>query len=82
MDTFMDKLSEKFTAQELIKANAAAETEEMERLKAQVKEYTECLNRMQQICADMEQTTQAVKTQMEQTAASVGNHVTQAAESW
>ncbi len=56
MDTFMDKLAQKFTAQEMIKANAAAETEEMNRLRAQVQEYTECLNRMQQICAQIEQT--------------------------
>ena len=33
MDTFMDKLAQKFTANELIKANTAAETEERNLLK-------------------------------------------------
>ena len=61
MDTFMDKLAQKFTAQEMIKANAAAETEEMNRLRAQVQEYTECLNRMQKICAEIEQTAAEAK---------------------
>ncbi|MBR1771633.1 MAG: hypothetical protein IJ747_06350 [Lachnospiraceae bacterium] len=54
MDTFMDKLSEKLTAQEMIQANAAAETEEMNRLKEQVQEYTQCLDRMKTISADIE----------------------------
>lgn len=56
MDTFMDKLAQKFTAQEMIKANTAAETEELERLRLQVQEYTDCLNRMQQICGEMDET--------------------------
>lgn len=61
MDTFMDKLAQKFTAQEMIKANAAAEAEEMNRLKIQVQEYTECLNRMQRLCDEMERTAEAAK---------------------
>ena len=65
MDTFMDKLAQKFTAQEIIKANAAAETEEMNRLKVQVEEYTGCLNRMKQICADMEQAVESAKDKMD-----------------
>ena len=65
MDTFMERLAEKFTAQELIKANETAEKEEMDRLRAQVQEYTECLDRMKQICADMEQTADAAKGKVE-----------------
>ncbi len=61
MDTFMDRLAQKFTAQEMIKANAAAEAEELNRLREQVQEYTECLDRMQQICAEMERTSEAAK---------------------
>ncbi len=49
MDTFMDKLAQKLTAQEMIRANSAAETEEMELLKEQVKEYKECLDRLEQL---------------------------------
>ncbi len=52
MDTFMDKLAQKLTAQEMIKANTAADAEEMKKLKAQVKEYREILNQMQKLVAD------------------------------
>ncbi|MBE5866666.1 MAG: hypothetical protein E7292_10740 [Lachnospiraceae bacterium] len=65
MDTFMDKLAQKFTAQELIKANSLAETEEMNRLKVQVEEYTGCLNRMKQICVEMEQAVETAKDKMD-----------------
>lgn len=61
MDTFMDKLAQRFTAQEMIKANSAAEVEEMNKLKAQVETYTQCLNRMQDICAELEQTAEVAK---------------------
>lgn len=54
MDTFMDKLAHKLTAQEMIKANTAADTEEMNRLKAQVKEYNECLMKMKQVSGELQ----------------------------
>lgn len=47
MDTFMDKLAHKLTAQEMIKANSAADAEEMKKLKNQVKEYRDVLDQMQ-----------------------------------
>lgn len=65
MDTFMDKLAQRFTAQEMIKANSAAEAQEMSRLKEQVKEYTECLDHMRKLCAEMEQTAAAAKDKMD-----------------
>ena len=43
MDTFMDKLAQKLNAQEMIKANSAADAEEMDQLKSQLREYDECL---------------------------------------
>ena len=49
MDMFMDKLAQKLTAQEIIKANTAADTEEMNRLKNQVAEYNECLQKLQDL---------------------------------
>uniref|UniRef100_UPI00405665A0 hypothetical protein n=1 Tax=Acetatifactor sp. TaxID=1872090 RepID=UPI00405665A0 len=49
MDTFMDKLAQKLTAQEMIKANTAADAEEMNKLKSQVQEYQEILDRMKQL---------------------------------
>jgi len=49
MDTFMDKLAQKLNAQEMIKANSAADAEEMSRLKSQVEGYKECLDKVQQL---------------------------------
>lgn len=65
MDTFMDKLAQKFTAQEIIKANTAAETEELDRLKAQVEQYGACLNRMQELCGDMERSAASVQEKLD-----------------
>ncbi len=63
MDTFMDKLAQKFTAQEIIKANSAAEAAELQRTRDQVQKYNDCLQEMKQVNAD----TKAALTQMEQT---------------
>ena len=46
MDLFMDKLSSKSTAQEIIKANTAADVEELNRWKKQAADYSECLMKM------------------------------------
>ena len=42
MDTFMDNLAQRLSAQEMISANTAAEAEELNQLKVQVKDYDEC----------------------------------------
>lgn len=39
MDTFIDKIAQKFTAQDVIKANAEAEERELQRLREQIAEY-------------------------------------------
>lgn len=52
MDIFMDKLAQRATAQEIIKANTAADLEELNRLKNQVGEYNECLARLQKLLED------------------------------
>ena len=49
MDMFMDKLAQKLNAQEIIRANSAADAEEMNKLKNQVEEYNRCLTRLQQL---------------------------------
>lgn len=49
MESFMDKLAQKFNAQDMIKANAQAEAAEMERLQRQVEQYEACLNDMQKL---------------------------------
>ncbi len=52
MDTFMDKLAQRFTAQEMIKANAAAEAAELQRTREQIKKYNDCLQEMKQVNDD------------------------------
>lgn len=49
MDTFMDKLAQKFTAGEIIKANSAADMADVEKLKSQMEEYEQCLQEMRQV---------------------------------
>ena len=52
MDMFMDKLAQKLTAQEIIKANTTAEAEELNRLRNQIDEYDKCLAKLQQLLED------------------------------
>ncbi len=62
MDTFMDKLAQKLNAQEMIKANSAADAEEMDQLKSQLREYDECLAQMQQVNKELK----AINHEMEE----------------
>lgn len=52
MDMFMDKLAHKLTAQEIIKANTAADVEELNKLKNQIAEYNECVTKLQKLIDD------------------------------
>lgn len=49
MDNFMDKLAQKFSAQEMIKANSQAEAEELKRLQMQVSEYEKILQEIRKL---------------------------------
>lgn len=49
MDNFMDKLAQRFNAQEMIRANAQAEAQELERLRQQVKAYDECMQEIRKL---------------------------------
>ena len=49
MDNFMDKLAQKFNAQEIIKANSQAEAAEMKKLQLQVSEYEKILQEMRKL---------------------------------
>ena len=49
MDNFMDKLAQKISAQEMIKANSQAEAEELQRLQMQVSEYEKILQEMRKL---------------------------------
>ena len=49
MDNFMDKLAQRFNAQEIIKANSQAEAQETGRLREQLKVYDEYLQEMRKL---------------------------------
>ena len=53
MDSFIDRLAHRFTAQEIIKANATAEAEELKRTREQVRQYETCLEEMKQVNESM-----------------------------
>jgi Skp family chaperone for outer membrane proteins len=46
MDTFTDRLTQRLNAQEIIKANSAAEVEKMQKLQNEVRDYQECVAQM------------------------------------
>ena len=69
MDTFMDKLAQKLNAQEMIKANSAADAEEMDQLKSQLREYDECLAQMQQVNKELKAINQEMEKLMSETIA-------------
>lgn len=49
MDNFMDKLAQKLNAQEMIKANAAAEAAQMDKMQSQIAEYDEAFQEMRKL---------------------------------
>jgi len=53
MDTFMDQLSQKLNAQQIIRANGEAESEAMGVMRTQVREYQECLDRMKTVADEL-----------------------------
>ncbi len=73
MDTFMDKLASKFNAQEMIRANSAAEARENERLQKEVEVYKQCLQEMRQIslqnASTADEVAELVKASMDKIAA-------------
>lgn len=49
MDNLMDKIAQKLSAQEVIRANAAADAAQMEKLESQVAEYDACMKEMRRL---------------------------------
>ena len=80
MDMFMDKLAQKLTAQEIIKANTAADVEELNKLKNQIAEYNECLVKLQKLIDDGAARFPGIRTGEEETARALeeGNGRTEA----
>ncbi|MGN1315114.1 MAG: hypothetical protein ACI4VG_08920 [Lachnospiraceae bacterium] len=61
MDNFIDKLAQKFTAGEVIRANQAAEEQELKRLRLQVSEYEKCLQEMRKLQLRNTETAESIK---------------------
>ncbi len=49
MDNFMDKIAQKLSSQEAIRANSAADAAQIEKLQAQVEEYDACIKEMRKL---------------------------------
>lgn len=60
MDNFMDKLAQKLTAQEMIKANSAADAAELEHLQNQLAQYDACLQEMRKLSLKNVETTDKI----------------------
>lgn len=65
MDGFMDKIAQKLSAQEAIRANAAADAAQMERLEAQVAEYDACIKEMRKLNLRNAENEQKLKEMLE-----------------
>ena len=66
MDSFMDKLAQKFNAQEMIKANTLAEEKELQKAQIQASEYKEYLEQMKQLNEENAELTQKVQALIEE----------------
>lgn len=74
MDNFMDKVAQKLTSQDMIRANAAADAAEMENLETQValfkeqmEKYDDCLQEMRKLNLKNIESAQGVQDLAEQT---------------
>lgn len=68
MDNLMDRLAQRWNAQEIIKANTAAEAEEVNKLRAQVKEYQESLEQMRGVCNDLKEVSASMEQRLRENA--------------
>ena len=66
MDNFMDKLAQRLTAQEMIKANSAADAAELERLQKQLAQYDACLQEMRKLSLKNIETTDKIGTLLDE----------------
>ncbi len=73
MDSFIDRLAHRFTAQEIIKANATAEAEELKRTREQVRQYETCLEEMKTVNESMKETLSKLETAMSTDMAAADN---------
>lgn len=66
MDSFMDKLAQKFNAQEMIKANTVAEEKELEKKRAEAEEYKAYLQQMKDLNRENAELTEKIEAWMQQ----------------
>ena len=61
MDSFMDKLAQKFNAQEMIKANSEAEQKELQKVQEQASEYKSYLEEMKKLNQENAELTEKIE---------------------
>lgn len=66
MDNFMDKLAQRLTAQEMIKANSAADAAELERLQKQLAQYDACLQEMRKLSLNNTENTDKINVLLDE----------------
>lgn len=66
MDNFMDKLAQRFNAQEIIKANSHAEAQELGKLREQMQTYDECMKEMRKLNLKNVETAEQLRTLAQQ----------------
>ena len=71
MDNLMDKIAQKLSAQEVIRANAAADAAQMEKLEAQVAEYDACMKEMRKLNLKNVENEQKLKELLEESSVQI-----------
>lgn len=72
MDNFMDKIAQKLGAQEAIRANAAADAAQMEKLEEQVAQYDACMKEMRKLNLKNVENEQKVKELLNESSKKIG----------
>lgn len=73
MDNFMDKIAQKLSSQEVIRANSAADAVQIERLQAQVAEYNACVQEMRKLNLRNVESEQRLQALLQDTTAQINN---------
>lgn len=76
MDNFMDKLAQRLTAQEMIKANSAADASELERLQKQLAQYDACLQEMRKLSLKNTENTDKVSELLDESISKIQSYET------
>ena len=80
MDNFMDKLAQRLTAQEMIKANSAADAAELERLQKQLAQYDACLQEMRKLSLNNVETTDKITELLNESISKIQSYESNQAE--